>query len=392
MGDRVKESLIKKRDINIEVSAQSNIGRVRTGNEDNYLVADLSTARTWVATDSNETIKDTILLEQGLSGTILAVSDGMGGALAGEVASQMAVSTVGELMMLLRSENTLSRFDFHEKLRLVIEHANRQIHLESNSNPEYTGMGATFTAAGLIGDTAYLAQVGDSRCYLIRKERIEQVTEDQSLINQLIKLGHVAKEDAESHHLKNVILQALGAQPNVNVSVDMVELRRGDIFLLCSDGLTGKVKDEELLQIVRESGDLKSACERLIDLANERGGEDNITIVLARFNGEGLREPSPDDPLKGEMILRDPNLPKELDLSTLESSDEIPDAVSDSSAEKTLEPPAVIEEPQPVPVTEFSSSSNNTEEPSQPRSWWRRLLGVFSFSQKGQGDHREVVL
>src|SRR5688572_10515326 len=144
MGEKVTNGLIKKRDINIEICAQTNIGRVRTGNEDNYLIADLSTARTWVATNSNEPIKDTILLEQGANGSILAVSDGMGGALAGEVASQMAVSTVGELMMLLRTESNLSSFAFHEKLRLVIEHANRQIHLESNTNPQYTGMGATF--------------------------------------------------------------------------------------------------------------------------------------------------------------------------------------------------------------------------------------------------------
>jgi PPM family protein phosphatase len=362
------------KEVNIEVYVKTDVGMVRAGNEDNYLIADLSSARSWVADETTVSIKDPIQLRQGTNGLVLAVSDGMGGALAGEVASQLAVESVFEMMQQFQDNPSLSQFDFQERLRLAIEQANNLIISQSHKNANYTGMGATFTAAGIIGDIAYLAQVGDSRCYLVRQGNLEQITEDQSLINQLIKLGHVSKEDAAYHHLRNVILQALGAQAPVNVFIDRLQLRQGDVLLLCSDGLTGKVSDEELLQIVRENSDLKVASELLIDLANERGGEDNITIVLARFSGAGLREPSPDDTIKGDPILRDPNLPRELDLSALD----IPDEISDRNTEETLKPSVVIEEPLAVPVAEFSIA----EDPPQPRSWWRRLLSLFAFNQK----------
>jgi len=232
--------------VDIKLHAQTDIGMVRHGNEDNFLVVDLSTAETWTAEHTSSPPNKLLAFSQGHYGTLIAVSDGMGGALAGEVASQMAVSAVRDRMLQFQATPSFSSFAFHERLRLAIEQANLLINVESQNNVEYTGMGATFTAAGLDGDTAYMAQVGDSRCYLIRNGKIAQVTKDQSLVSQLVEAGHITEEEAEAHTYKNVILQALGAQPRVNVIVDRVRLRRDDLLLLCSDGLSGKVKGSEI--------------------------------------------------------------------------------------------------------------------------------------------------
>lgn len=316
------DSMAQASTINIELHAQTDIGMVRHGNEDNFLVVDLSTAETWTAENSNAPPKRLIAYPQGRNGSVIAVSDGMGGALAGEVASQMAVSSVRDRMLQFQATQHFAQFAFHERLRLAIEQANLQINSESQSNVEYTGMGATFTAAGIEGDVAYLAQVGDSRCYLVRQGKIVQVTKDQSLVSQLVEAGHITEEEAEQHTYKNVILQALGAQPRVNVIVDRVTLRRGDTLLLCSDGLSGKVKGPEMLKIIVDSPDIKTACDALIKLANDRGGEDNITVLIARVHGDGLKDSSPEDPLKGEFLPRDPSLPDEIDNSQLVQIDE----------------------------------------------------------------------
>lgn len=305
--------------INISLHAQTDIGMVRHGNEDNFLVVDLSTAETWTAERSGDPPKKLLSFPQGHYGSVIAVTDGMGGALAGEVASQMAVNAVRERMLQFQATPAFSQYPFHERLRLSIEQANLLINIESQNNVEYTGMGATFTAAGLDGDVAYLAQVGDSRCYLMRQGKIAQVTKDQSLVSQLVEAGHITEEEAEAHTYKNVILQALGAQPRVNVIVDRVRLRRNDTFLLCSDGLSGKVKGPEMLKILMEhkDHDIKEACDALIKLANERGGEDNITVLIARFDGEGLQDPNAEESMKGEFIPRDPTLPDEIDPAQL---------------------------------------------------------------------------
>lgn len=315
--------MTKEPKIKVSLYAQTHIGMVRHGNEDNFLVVDLSTAETWTAENSADSPTDGLQLLQGEKGVLIAVTDGMGGALAGEVASQMAVNTVRDRMLQFQATPSFSQLAFHERLRLSIEQANVFINVESQNNVEYTGMGATFTAAGLDGDTVYLAQVGDSRCYLLRENKIAQMTKDQSLVSQLVEAGHITEEEAESHTYKNVILQALGAQPRVNVIVDKVRLRKNDILLLCSDGLSGKMKGKEMLDIVNNSSDIKAACSSLINLANERGGEDNITVLIAKFDGEGLSEVDSAEAFKGEFIPRDPTLPDEIDSSQLFSDDSV---------------------------------------------------------------------
>jgi protein phosphatase len=295
----------------ITLYAQTDVGMVRAGNEDTFLVLNLDTTDTWTpAVIDGEPPEEIASFEQGDCGTILAVSDGMGGALAGEVASRMAVDGVRSHMLFFQSNPTFSAYPFHERLRLSVEQANSIINDESMGNADYAGMGATFTAAGVHDGHLTLAQIGDSRCYLIRGNRIALVTHDQSLVWQLVEAGHITEEEAETHQYKNVILQALGAQPRVNVVVDRIPIHNGDAILLCSDGLSGRVRAEEMLSIVTESSSLKHACERLIQLANERGGEDNITVVLARFEDGEL--PPPGD-LSSERIERDPNLPYDID-------------------------------------------------------------------------------
>ncbi|MFY9226641.1 MAG: PP2C family serine/threonine-protein phosphatase [Blastocatellia bacterium] len=309
--------------INISLYAQTNIGMVRHGNEDNFLVVDLSSSDTWTVENANSPPQRLLGFNQGHYGSVIAVSDGMGGALAGEVASQLAVSSVRDRMLQFQATPNFSHFAFPERLRLAVEQANYIIHSESQNNVEYTGMGATLTATGIEGNMAYFAQVGDSRCYLVRNNKISQVTKDQSLVSQLVEAGHITEEEAEQHTYKNVILQALGAQPRVNVIVDRIILKQGDTLLLCSDGLSGKVKGIEMLKIIQDSnGDLQAACDALIKLANDRGGEDNITVLIARVDGEGLEAPLAEDPSKGEFVIRDSSLPDEVDSSQLIFSDD----------------------------------------------------------------------
>ena len=191
-------------------------------------------------------------------------------------------------MLELQASPAYSKFPFPERLRLSIELANLYIYQMSAKRSEYSGMGATSTAVGLSGTTAYFGQVGDSRAYMMRGGRIQQITRDQSLVGQLVEAGHLTEEEAERHSYRNVILQALGASPNLNVVIDRLEIRDMDTYALCSDGLSNKVRPDEIKTITDGSGSLKEACESLINLANERGGEDNITVLIAQVSGGRL--------------------------------------------------------------------------------------------------------
>ena len=273
----------------ISVYAKSDVGMVRSGNEDNFLVLNLSTADTWKPEGNNaDPPLSLTTFSQSHYGSIVAVTDGMGGALAGEVASRLAVECVRDRMLELQASPSYSKFAFAERLRLSIELANLYIYQMSAKRAEYSGMGATFTAVGLSGTGAYFGQVGDSRAYLIRGGRIQQMTRDQSLVGQLVEAGHLTEEEAERHSYRNVILQALGASTNLNVVIDHLPIRDMDTFALCSDGLSNKVRIEEIKSVIDECGSLKEACEELISLANERGGEDNITILIAQVSGGKL--------------------------------------------------------------------------------------------------------
>jgi protein phosphatase len=278
----------------VELNANTDVGRVRSGNEDNYLVLDLSTQRAWTGTDGEAPPAEMLRFEVGERGLVLVVSDGMGGALAGDVASRMAVETVRD--MLADAEDDGDDDDeatLVESLKNATDYANFAIHKRSQDDPHCSGMGATLTAAAITKEGVSLLQVGDSRGYIIRGGRIKLATKDQSLVQQLVDVGQISEQEAETHMFRNVILQALGAQPELQPVTGRVRLYRDDLLLLCSDGLSGKLRAEDMLRIVEESaGDLARACEALVEEANERGGEDNITVVLARLTGDDL--PSPD--------------------------------------------------------------------------------------------------
>jgi protein phosphatase len=278
----------------VELDARTNVGRIRAGNEDNYLVLDLSNAKAWVGSETGEAPDGLRRFELGERGLVLVVSDGMGGALAGDVASRMAVETVRDMLMGNGVQEHICPPDMPliECLRNATEYANFAIHRKSQDDARCSGMGATLTAVAVTDDGLDFLQVGDSRAYVIRDSQIKLATKDQSLVQQLVDVGQISEEEAETHMFRNVILQALGAQAELAPVTGRVRLRQGDMLLLCSDGLSGKLRAEDIINIISSADeDLGKACDELVSEANHRGGEDNITVILARFTGTDLPVP-----------------------------------------------------------------------------------------------------
>jgi PPM family protein phosphatase len=269
--------------ITIRVFAKSDLGKARDHNEDNFLVADLSRRDCTAPASERE-------YELGDRGLLLVVADGMGGAAAGELASEMATDTIYKQLLsswLREQEATGQRFA--TRLKEAVESANIEIHNYAKAHPENRGMGTTATAVGILGDHLYLTQVGDSRAYLVRAGTAHQLTKDQSLMQRLVEAGELTEEEAAQSERRNIILQALGPDAKVKVDLTHQEIRRGDVLVLCSDGLSGQVKKEEIARQVSETRNLTAVCDRLVALANERGGPDNITVLVARLDGDGLR-------------------------------------------------------------------------------------------------------
>ena len=277
------------RPIRVTVFGKTDLGRARDHNEDSFLVADLSR--------NNASLQPEVRNhELGPKGTLLMVADGMGGAAAGEVASEMATKTVHQHMMTewgADTENTPQKFAY--RLKEAVEKTNSHIHQYAKDHPEVRGMGTTTTAVGIFGASVYLTQVGDSRAYLVRKGTAIQLTKDQSLMQRLVDAGELTEEEAERSERRNIILQALGPDPKVRVDLTSQEVRRGDAIVLCSDGLSGQVKKDEIAAAVASGEDLVQVCSDLIELANARGGPDNITVIVARLAGEGLRDPAEEE-------------------------------------------------------------------------------------------------
>lgn len=275
-------------DVTVRVYGISDVGRAREHNEDAFAVADLATgAPVDFPTERIE--------RPGNRGAVFMVADGMGGAASGELASSMAVDVI---LQELHARWLTAGGDpaaFAGALHAATEIANDRIHRYATDHPENRGMGTTATVAGLLGDELYIAQVGDSRAYLIRGGEARQITKDQSLMQRLIEAGEMTAEEAEVSERRNIILQALGPEPIIKIDITRQQLRRGDILVLCSDGLSGQVRNSEISEAARESPDLATLCHQLIDRANDSGGPDNITVVAAQFDGDGLAPPAPDD-------------------------------------------------------------------------------------------------
>lgn len=238
----------------------TDVGLKRGHNEDNYLI--------------NEELN------------LFVVADGMGGHAGGEYASAIAVNTVEEIVTSMEVHGAPAETDdpveiTRHKITHAIRLAGRRIFEKAREQPEYHGMGTTAVVVLVDGGNAYVAHVGDSRVYLIREGQIEQVTEDHSLIAEKIRHGLITPEEAKNHRMRNVITRSLGYQEDVEVDLTIRGVRRGDLYLLCSDGLSGHVADEEMAELATRHSP-QEAARRLIELACERGGEDNITTVIAR--------------------------------------------------------------------------------------------------------------
>lgn len=270
--------------LEVAIAAASDVGQVREHNEDSFLVGDLDSgmlvqgAEPWIAEVDR--------------GALLVVCDGMGGVEGGEVASDLAAQVIWREMK--ATPGTKDPEVFARLLRRATRVANHDVHAMSKREPGLRGMGTTVSAAGVVGDRLVVATVGDSRAYVLRSGVIVQVTRDQSLSSALLMAGH---DPDEAEKAGSAILQALGVGEDVEPSLSIIELRRGDRVLLCSDGLHGLVGDPALALLMSAPHSVGESVMLLITAARAAGGSDNITAVVADVTGERLAPPSGDDDL-----------------------------------------------------------------------------------------------
>src|SRR5262249_2777491 len=260
----------------ISASGYTDVGMKRKTNEDALLLADLTNFNFSLGARIN-----TVHLSE--CGALLVVADGMGGAAAGEVASELAVMTLRDELAQGANVRAISL-----RLKEAVENANQRIWEYAQQHPELQGMGTTLTAAIISNGLAYIAQVGDSRAYRLRGKKITQITKDQSLVQRWLDAGMLDLEEAQIHPYRHVLTQSLGIGPAVKVALTEFPLYRNDYLLLCSDGLSNKISPQEMQQALWISNSISETCRKLIDEANQRGGEDYITVIIARFDGDAL--------------------------------------------------------------------------------------------------------
>ncbi len=253
----------------VSAYATTDIGRRRMNNEDGFVIRDLTLGTTLEPGNVAER-------PVGPRGILFAVCDGMGGQNAGEVASSLALEALETEMQKISTMCPRS-----ELFGKAVEAVNTTVWTEASLHPNLSGMGTTLTAALICQARVLIAHVGDSRAYFARGGRLEQITRDQSIAGQLVASGAMTEEQARATPFRHVLLQAIGTKETVEIALDGIDLVPGDMLLLCSDGLSGKVGIADLA--ARLSGDdLQASVDALVALANERGGEDNITVVVAR--------------------------------------------------------------------------------------------------------------
>jgi len=278
-------SEIAMTDITVTFAALSDVGLTRSINEDAFQLTDLSTGASVDASPSNGR------MSVGKSGVLFTLSDGMGGHAAGEVASSTVIASVRKTLQ------AGGEGPAEQRLEQAVRRANADVLAAAKTKGRH-GMGATLTAVLVDQTTAYVAEVGDSRAYLLRSGQLKQLTRDQSLVQMLVDQGLMHPDEAENSPRKNILLQAMGSVEEVHAAIGQVELRQGDKLLICSDGISNAVSDAELLEILNLNGPWP-ACAHLVQLANDRGGEDNLTAVVALFEGGGLSAPAPSETVTG---------------------------------------------------------------------------------------------
>lgn len=240
-------------------AAKSDRGIVRDLNEDNYRLI-----------TGHENVPD-----------IFVVADGMGGHSSGEVASGMAVG-FAEKYILDNRELFSNEESILSIIKQLMEEANTAIFTKAAESQSNFGMGTTLITAVVLKDKMYVGHVGDSRVYLIRDGKMEKITTDHSYIEELIKNGSLTREEAENHPNKNIITRALGCEEEILIDTLTIEIKENDIFVLCTDGLTNMLKEDEILDIIINEDDPEASCSELVRLANEKGGEDNITVIVVQ--------------------------------------------------------------------------------------------------------------
>jgi PPM family protein phosphatase len=256
----------------ISVVSWTDVGRKRKNNEDSFLVLHLDDR-----SDHQEPLNQ--VFQIGPLGVVLAVADGMGGHQSGEVASGLCMVALTKVLLGLVTEPDSSGEAPHELLSQAVEAANETVYSLSEQRPEFRGMGTTLTAVLLRGAVAEVAQVGDSRAYLLRKGQLTQLTQDQTVGNMLLPEQGVQM----SEQIKDMLTQAVGAQPKVKVALTSVGLEAGDLLLLCCDGLYKVASDDEITEILLLPVSLRAKAEGLVSRANENGGPDNISVILAEI-------------------------------------------------------------------------------------------------------------
>jgi protein phosphatase len=271
--------------LRLDIAVRTDPGREREGNEDSAFVA----ASVGVVLPGGGTVE---VPEPGW--VVLGVCDGMGGAAAGEVASRAAADVISA--HLLSAGEAGSDEDLGRRLIDAVEEASRRVREAARADPRLDGMGTTATVCALRGADLLCAQVGDSRAYLLRDGRLTQLTRDQTLATLLVEQGQLRREDVPDFELRHVILQAVGTAPRVEVDLRAVHLARGDVLLLCSDGLSEPVSDASIREVLVGAGSADEAAEALVARANAAGGPDNVTCIVARIHGEGLPAPASETP------------------------------------------------------------------------------------------------
>lgn len=272
--------------VRIEVAALSDTGRVRERNEDHYFVASGGRHATTLLTNVPS---GDIPSQFGETGYLMIVADGMGGHVGGEVASRMAIATL--INIILHVPDWILRLD-DEQAQRVADRAvarYRQVHEalqeKARLDPRLAGMGTTMTAAYSLGDDLFITQVGDSRAYLFRGGTLQLLTRDQTVAQSLADMGQLSQQDVARHRLRHVLTSALGgSQKDVRVEIQRRKLADGDRLLLCSDGLTDMLDDAGIADVLAREARSDEACRLLVERALEKGGKDNITVVLARYS------------------------------------------------------------------------------------------------------------
>ncbi|MBV1816603.1 Stp1/IreP family PP2C-type Ser/Thr phosphatase [Anaerosalibacter bizertensis] len=241
------------------IGVSTDKGKVRKNNQDSYFVSE-----------------DTEL-------PLFIVADGMGGHKAGEVASNMAVEIVKDFFIEKKEELKKNKVDILKFIRSAVEKANTIIYKKSIENDEFHGMGTTITMAYIFENKLYIGHVGDSRAYLLRNNKFIQITEDHSLVAEMVKKGSISEEEAECHPQRNIITRAIGTDEEVITDIIVEDIYKDDILLLCTDGLTNMMNDDEIKEILINKIDLQKNCNSLVKKANRLGGIDNVTVIAIKL-------------------------------------------------------------------------------------------------------------